>query len=216
MRLATAAALASAMLLPGCIEFGVQPEDVDVPPGLAVPDAVYQVAYAYAANRVGANWFERIYEVDRELTGQARVTDCDPATCSPLARLPHWLVVFDVRLPDGSTPAGAEISVWPNGTIALEGDQPYYGLPDCRRRPASCLFLVSPDEARRSAERDGLEARGCPLDVLLGWSADLQRFGWQVMEVPCPQPMEYEGRGVFVDSATGRVESRFGFFFIAN
>lgn len=204
-------ALFAVLPLAGCS--GLDPSKVEVPPGLAVPDEVYQAAYAFAADRVGAAAFARLYAVNASLTGPARLADCDPEHCSPLARLPHWWIQFDLVV-EGLEGTGAGVQVWPNGTIAnLEGEQPYYGLPDCKRRPASCWFLLDEEQARSVAERDGLRPRGCPLEAIPGWSAEHQRFTWQVSDRSCPARSE-EGHDVQVDVATGRVLSRSDWFLI--
>ena len=209
------AALAVCILAAGCMDRGdLDPEDVDVPPGLSVPDTAYQAAYAFAANRVGPARFERLYEVNATSTGPARLGYCEAPECPPLARLPHEHVVFDLVAADWSDAAVA-IPVWPDGTVADDG-HPYHGLPDCRSRPASCVFLVDAEEARHAARRAGLEERGCELTAFIGWSGDLERFVWQVNDTPCPPPMEYDGRVVLVDTATGRVLGTSGFFSITN
>lgn len=202
-------ALVAVLPLAGC----VAPAGPDVPDGLAVPDDVYRAAYRFAANRVGPVYFANLYEVNRTWTGPAHVMDCDPSSCTPLARLPHWWVKFD--LVDARVPGqGGMVSVWPDGAIAnFEEDQPYYGFPDCKRRPASCWFLVDEERARAVAERDGLEPRGCPLEVSPGWSADHQRFTWQVSNPSCPSRSE-EGQDVQVDLATGRIISRSSWYLI--
>jgi hypothetical protein len=185
----------------------VRPEDVEVPEGLAVSDAVYRAAYVHGANRVGPYHFERLYEVNRTLSGPARLTTCDPDPCRvPLARFAHDVVVFDLVAPGIREPAAAQIPVWPNGTVALD-EQPYLGLPDCRARSASCLFNVDADEARAVGEADGLRERGCPLSASLGWWAELERFAWHVDDQPCPES-NVTVHVVAVDAATGRVVAR--------
>jgi hypothetical protein len=194
--------------LAGCN--GLDPDEVDVPAGLAVPDEAYQTAYAFAANRVGPLYFDRLYEVNRSSTGPAYLVDCDPATCAPLARLPHWYVHFDLVVDGRDWGDGATVRVWPNGTIAnFEEEYAYSGLPECKRRPASCWFWVDEQQAREVAERDGLRPRGCPLHVLAGWSAQFERFTWQVSDPSCPARSE-DGQDVQVDVATGRVIDRSG------
>lgn len=214
-------ALLLALPLAGCMDWEandatVRPEDVEVPAGLRVSDRAYQVAYAFAANRVGPDSFERLYRVNATLTGPAYVVDC--TSCTRLAREPHHMVLFDIvvdgRVVQGT---GADIRIWPNGTLALEDvEQPYYALPDCRARPASCVVLVDEHEARAAAEAAGLEPRGCPLVAIFGWSSALQRFTWELRDESCPAPMQDEGDTVIVDATTAKVVGRSGWFMIAN
>jgi hypothetical protein len=199
--------LLAGLSLAGCAG-DVRPEDVEVPEGLAVPDAVYRAAYVYGANRVGPRDFERLYEVNRTLSGPARLTTCDPDPCAvPLARFPHDVVVFDLVAAGIRESAAVQIPVWPNATVAVD-EQPYHGMPDCRARGASCVFNVDADEARAAGAADGLEERGCPLSVRLGWWAELERFAWTVSDAPCPESTNVTVHAVAVDAALGRVVSR--------
>lgn len=206
-------------LLPfaGCLVLQDEPIDpatIVVPDGLGVSDGTYRAAYLYAASHVGRADFDRLYRVNRSLTGPAHVTEC--GDCSVLARVPHDFVAFDVVTPLGPWDQ-ASVAVWPeNLTIANDLDeQPYYGFPDCRQRPASCDFRIDEGEARRIAQRHGLEPRGCPLRALTGWSADKQRFTWQVTDESCPGGTE-NGHGLLIDVATGRVIDDFDWTLIVD
>jgi hypothetical protein len=212
-----ALALFLALPLAGCMDWEpadatVQPDQVEVPPGLAVSDQSYRAAYAYAANRVGPAAFARLYRVDPAWTSPMARFDCAPESCLAPERRADERVSFSLLLPDGTRWTGATVTVAPDGSVVPEIDQPYFGLPDCRSRPASCAFLVDEDEARRSAQRAGMEPRDCPLDALFGWNGNLQRFAWQVTDPTCPTPREDAGEGLVVDAATGRIVDRFGWF----
>lgn len=212
-------ALAIVLLLPGCISFvgevDIDPATVDVPAGLRVSDATYRAAYVYAAERVGRADFDRLYDVNRTLTGPAYLPGCAGDCDKPWFK-PHDWVVFDVRTPVGDF-GSVTLPFATNGTQVLQfDDQPYDGLPDCKARPRSCDFRVTEQEARAIARRDGLQERGCPFHVIAGWSAPDQRFEWQVQDQPCPEPADYELTSVYVDVSTGKVLGRGSSFMIAN
>jgi hypothetical protein len=210
-----AAALLLVGLLAGCVggwppEANLQPADVQVPPGLAVSDLAYRTAYAYAANRVGPSRFAGLYHLDAEGTQPMAALDCRPDPCLAPERRQDEQVAFDLALPNGTLWRSAAIVVAPNGSVVPDPQQPYFGLPDCRARPASCRFVLDGGAATRSAKRAGMKERGCPLAAQFGWDGDLQRFAWHVTDPTCPTPRQDWGSGVTIDAATGRVVGRYG------
>lgn len=168
-----------------------------------VPGWPIQKAELVLADRVGERVFrdDLVFAADESIY-EPGISDC--AECVDYVRKPHFYLRWRFRVADKPfVDEIVQVAVDANGEILAGPD----GLPNCKRSPSLCKFVVDETDAIRIARDGGLEPGNGPWETSFHYFAGkLQRFVWTVSNTLTKRDNGREhGKEVVIDASNGEM-----------
>jgi len=177
-----------------------------------LPPEIIDAGNRFIISRVGPDFFNNSINFNRNKSRYYPPNQMclqDPDNCSAFLLHSHYLMVYDIKIPQiPQCDEFIEFVLDSIGNIIEERD--VFGLPDCVNNPGECLFPVDEAQAISIATNAGLEEGIKPWIIDFYWYGwDLRTFVWSVKNTlyEKSEGNEYYANGkiVVIDANSGEV-----------